>query len=246
MIDDMPKNMRKEGKMTKDREWAAIATEEEHLTGTSKRMRMEAKRSRKVMTGELTSDMIRTVHEGISSHKTTPLYVKRLMDFDYVDEGYMRQVLNSHFPRWNWEIIAYQLIDNGSSKHLDSILVHGRLYIYYEDGTERFFDALAGANIKYLRDKVTKEPTEVYVDLGNDMKTANTEAFKLAVNRLCNVSDDVYRKSVLTDEQCTELETLLAQLDGGTANGIKKAVQSHEVNVHNYDESMDKINKLIK
>jgi hypothetical protein len=78
------------------------------------------------------------------------------------------------------------------------------------------------------------------------MKTANTEAFKLAVNRLCNVSDDVYRKSVLTDKQCTELETLVAQLDRGTANDVLKAVQSHEVNVHNYDESMDKINKLIK
>jgi hypothetical protein len=188
----------------------------------------------------LKDSLIKGLHQAISSHKTTPLYVKKLMDFDYVDEGYMRQALNNHFPKWNWEIIGYELIKEGSADHINAIAVHGRLHISYADGTCRFFDALAGSQVKY------KRGSDVYVDLGNDMKTANTEAFKLAVNRLCNVSDDVYRKSVLTDKQCTELETLVAQLDRGTANDVLKAVQSHEVNVHNYDESMDKINKLIK
>ena len=108
-------------------------------------------------------------HNTISKQTTNPLYVQKRQgkggkNFEYVDEGYMRQVLNENFPVWTWEVVRYEFLGK------EAVAVHGRLTIL-DEGQPRFFDALAAHQITLSRDG------SGYVDLGNDMKSANTEAF---------------------------------------------------------------------
>lgn len=172
---------------------------------------------------------IRKQHESISHRTTNPLYVqtrpgKKGMNFDFVDEGYMRQVLNDEFPEWSWEIIQYELVGD------DSVAVHGRLLIV-DNNISRSFDAVAAHGRSG--------------DLGNDMKSANTEAFKLACNRLCNISDDVYRKSVLSQKQLDDVDSLIPQLKPSMQEKIKEAVATHGINPSNYEISMETLQALI-
>ena len=60
----------------------------------------------------------------------------------------------------------------------------------------------------------TKRGTGDFVDIGNDIKSANSDALKLAMNRLCNIADDVYRKAyALSEEKEKELTDLMSALD---------------------------------
>ena len=70
----------------------------------------------------------------------------------------------------------------------DKAVVHGRLKVM-DEGVPRSFDSVAAHRIAVSRNGG-------YVDLAM-IKAANSDAFKVAVNRLCNVADDVYRKQYL-------------------------------------------------
>ena len=66
-----------------------------------------------------------------------------------------------------------------------------------------------------------------YVDLGNDMKAANSDAFKVAVNRFCNVADDVYLSNIdksLGDVQVNNLMDVIAEMDK-EADQVHRALQ---------------------
>lgn len=187
-------------------------------------------------------DKVRHTHNTISKKDTHPFYIQqrsgpggKMMDF--VDEGYMRQVLNDNFPIWNWEVISYEIF--GPPQMPDYVCVHGRLTIN-DNGAERYFDALAANQVKYMRD------TSVTVDLGNDMKSANTQAFKLACNRLCNISDDVYRKSVLSDEQLDTIEGMIGELDMATKKRVMESIGDHKINPGTFSNTVEKLNKLTK
>ena len=170
-------------------------------------------------------------HNSISKKPTSPLYVKKLMDFDYVDEGWMRQVLNDNFPVWSWEVIKYEFLGK------EAVSVHGRLMIV-DEGQPRYFDALAAHRMTISKQG---ENAGGYVDLGNDMKSANTEAFKVACNRLCNISDDVYRKSVLSEEQLDTIEGMMPQLDGQTKRKVRKGIWEHTINPITFDTIMERL-----
>ena len=73
------------------------------------------------------------------------------------------------------------------------------------------------------------------------MKSANTEAFKVACNRLCNISDDVYRKSVLSEEQLDTIEGVVAQLDGQTKRKVRASIGNHTINPSTFDLAMDRL-----
>jgi len=119
-------------------------------------------------------DAIRDKHKEISFTDTPKYYVKEKQGFDYVDEGYMRHVLNQFYPAWNWEIIKYELLGS------EWIAVQGRLTIH-DNGINRKYDSISSHRIQ------KKRGSDEFVDIGNDMKAANSDAFKVAVNRLCNV-----------------------------------------------------------
>jgi len=174
-------------------------------------------------------------HLEVSKLDTPKYYVKQQQGFDYVDEGYMRHLLNLHYPIWGWEIIKYEFIGD------KSIAVHGRLTIA-DNGIERHFDSIDAHRIA-SNDKG-------YVDIGNDLKSANTDCFKVAVNRLCNIADDVYRKRIeditLSTKQMAEIKSKLKTIkDKASVVRIEAGIEQMTINATNYDATMRKIETLI-
>ena len=171
-------------------------------------------------------------HQNVSEAPTPQDVVKSRNGFDYVDEGYMRWRLNQHYPVWSWEVIKYETLGD------KAIVVHGRLKIM-DEGIPRSFDSGAAHRIAQARSGAG------YVDLGNDLKAANSDAFKVAVNRLCNVADDVYRKQyvdkTLSQNQYDALLLVMSQLDVQEAEKVEIALSSGKINTDNYDKVMSKL-----
>tara|TARA_B100000131_G_scaffold315737_1_gene354666 strand:+ start:760 stop:1389 length:630 start_codon:yes stop_codon:yes gene_type:complete len=176
-------------------------------------------------------------HQWVSEQPTPQDVVKSRNGFDYVDEGYMRWRLNQHYPIWSWEVVKYETLGD------KAIVVHGRLKVI-DEGVPRSFDAVAAHRIAQARSG------SGYVDLGNDLKAANSDAFKVAVNRLCNVADDVYRKQYvdksLNKEQSDYLYLCMSQMDTGEAKKVEAALVSGKINKDNYDKVIDKLKKGVK
>ena len=176
-------------------------------------------------------------HQWVSEQPTPQDVVKSRNGFDYVDEGYMRWRLNQHYPIWSWEVVKYETLGD------KAIVVHGRLKVL-DEGVPRSFDAVAAHRIAQARSG------SGYVDLGNDLKAANSDAFKVAVNRLCNVADDVYRKQYvdksLNKEQSDYLYLCMSQMDTGEAKKVEAALVSGKINKDNYDKVIDKLKKGVK
>ena len=175
-------------------------------------------------------------HDRISMLDTPNYYVKQQQGFDYVDEGYMRHLLNKHYPVWKWEIMEYRFVGE------EAIAVHGRLTII-DNGVERHFDSIDAHRIA--------SNEKGYVDIGNDLKSANTDCFKVAVNRLCNIADDVYRKRIedisLDDDQLKSIEDRLGEIkDEGKIKKIRSSIENMTINATNYNATMRKINSLIE
>ena len=162
-------------------------------------------------------DVLIRKHQQVSETPTPSDVVKSRNGFDYVDEGYMRWRLNQHYPIWSWEVVKYETLGD------KAIVVHGRLKIM-DEGVPRSFDSVAAHRIAVARSGGG------YVDLGNDLKAANSDAFKVAVNRLCNVADDVYRKQyidkTLSELQYNELTEFMATLSDANAKRVGEALES--------------------
>ena len=174
-------------------------------------------------------------HKDISSTDTPKPYIETRADgFDYVDEGYMRALLNEHFPIWSWEIKKYEILGDVE------IIVHGKL-IVVDEGLPRTFDAVASHRIA--------KNQKGYVNISNNLKSANTDAFKVAVNRLCNIADDVYRKQMidynLNDSQISNIEEILSGIgDSDLTDKIKDEVDSLGINSQNYESTIKKLNNI--
>ena len=178
--------------------------------------------------------VIQKKHLSISSTKTPSYYVKDKGGVDYVEEGYMRKMLNDYFPVWSWEVIKYEFIGD------KAISVHGRLKII-DSGTPRSFDAVAAHRIA-----VSKKDGG-YVDLGNDLKAANSDCFKVACNRLCNIADDIYRKAILSSEQLSTITNYLSLIDDtGKRNQIVSGIESRKINPTNYSKTITRLEELTK
>ena len=145
----------------------------------------------------------------------------------------MRHLLNNHYPIWKWDIIKYEFIGD------KVIVIHGRLTIV-DNGIERHFDSVAAHRIASNQ--------KGYVDLGNDLKGANSDAFKVAVNRLCNIADDVYRKQIpdleLKEDQVKSINDLLDSIGGDTANKVRTGMQDMSINSTNYEATIRKLEQM--
>lgn len=116
--------------------------------------------------------------------------------YDYIIEAYMREQLDHYFPGWSWECAApIQVLG------ADWVIAQGHLIIIDENllafgiqpPLRKFFGADA-ARIMYKRDMA--RTTDNIVDVGNNVKGANSSALKVAINRLCHIGDDVYKKRI--------------------------------------------------
>ena len=180
-----------------------------------------------------TEQNLQDKHDFVSNIPTPKAFIKDKGGFDYVDEAYMRHLLNSHYPIWKWDIVKYEFIGD------KVIVIHGRLTII-DNGVERHFDSVAAHRIASNQ--------KGYVDLGNDLKGANSDAFKVAVNRLCNIADDVYRKQIpdleLKVDQVDNINDLLDSIGGDIVGKVRTGMKDMSINSTNYEATIRKLEQM--
>ena len=172
-------------------------------------------------------------HKKVSDIKTPKPFVKQKMGMDYVEYSYMREIADKEYPGWSWTVIKTEFAGT------EAYVVHGRLK-WFDNGVWREGDATAAHRVQ------KKRGSDDYVDLGNDIKAANTDCIKKAFNMYMNICDDVYRNQVedpeLTDEQKNNiLES--AKLAGRDTEVMEK-VESGVINAFNYKASIAKLERL--
>ena len=84
---------------------------------------------------------------------------------DYVEYSYMREIADKHYPGWSWTVIKTEFAGT------EAYVVHGRLK-WFDNGVWREGDSTAAHRVQ------KKRGSSDYVDLGNDIKAANTHGTK--------------------------------------------------------------------
>jgi len=180
-------------------------------------------------------NLIRDLHESVSNLDTPKSFVKNKMGTDYVEYSYMRSVADKYYPGWSWTIVN---TDNLGS---EAFMVHGRLK-WYEGGIWRLGDMTAAHRIMQKRDG------SGFVDVGNDIKSANTDCIKKAFNMYLNIADDVYRNRVedtsLSEE---DKESLIAEMEGLDEEWkakISSSIENGDVEKRDMSKVISRINQL--
>ena len=180
-------------------------------------------------------DNITKHHKKVSDIKTPKPFVKQKMGMDYVEYSYMREIADKHYPGWSWTVIKTEFAGT------EAYVVHGRLK-WFDNGVWREGDSTAAHRVQ------KKRGSSDYVDLGNDIKAANTDCIKKAFNMYMNICDDVYRNQVedpeLTDKQRDNISELakLANREDEVMNKVEECV----INAFNYKASIAKLERLAK
>lgn len=172
-------------------------------------------------------------HKYVSDIETPKPYIKKKAGMDYVEIGYMKGIADKEFPGWSWTII------NSEALGSEAYVVHGRLE-WYDNGTMRKGDMVAAHRIQ------TKRGTTEFVDVGNDIKAANTDCMKKAFNMYLNISDDVYRNQIedmeLSDDKVKKI--LKTAKKAGMDTVIEDKIDNGEIHGMNYKVSLAKLERL--
>lgn len=185
--------------------------------------------------------LIRESHERISQEKTPDAQVKNFAGYDYVEEAWMRNRLNYYYPVWSWE-------PSGQVQFLGAewVITDGVLVIL-DNGITRKFYSPGAARIQF-KSGAPHTPENV-VDIDNNIAASNTNAFKRAANRLPNIADDVYRKTIenydLTEEEIANLKKLAEEAGPDTFQVIIGKLQTGEVDKTNYAKAIVYLKKQI-
>ena len=119
-------------------------------------------------------------------------------------------------------------------------VVHGRLK-WYDEGIWRTGDMVAAHRIQ------TKRGTGDFVDIGNDIKAANTDCMKKAMNMYLNIADDVYRNQIedleLSDEMKNEILVIASEISESKMEQIHKLIKDQKLNTSNYNGSLSKLKR---
>ena len=174
-------------------------------------------------------------HDFVSDIRTPRAYVKKKMDMDYVEIGYMKAMAEKHYPGWSWEVIKTEFAGT------QAYVVHGRLK-WYDNGIQRTGDMTAAHRIQ------RKRGTDEFVDIGNDIKAANTDCMKKAFNMYMNISDDIYRNQVEDTELSKEQVSII--IKAAFAVSEEKAAEMNilieEGTIHglNYKGALSKLERI--
>lgn len=154
----------------------------------------------------------------MSSLKTPKEKIEKRGKFNYVKDDYLRDKMDKYFPGWSWiecgsspvQIVGvYWVIISGKLKVPDFGIITPNGAIFYRE-----FFSPAAHRIQYpsVNPGQTKEynPPDI-VDLGNDVKAANTDALKKAINMLTHIADDVYGKE-MSEDLSNELQEKILSL----------------------------------
>ena len=70
----------------------------------------------------------------------------------------------------------------------------------------------------------------------------------MAVNRLCNIADDVYRKIIpdlkLSEEQVESINKLLDKVDSAMVEKVKAGMEDLSVNSTNYEATIRRLEQI--
>tara|TARA_X000001388_G_scaffold27426_3_gene19356 strand:+ start:2195 stop:2800 length:606 start_codon:yes stop_codon:yes gene_type:complete len=177
-------------------------------------------------------------HNKISSIVTPKAFVKKVMGLDYVEIGYMKAIADKEFPGWSWEIINSEAL--GSAAYV----VHGRLK-WYDNGVMRIGDMVAAHRIQ-----IKKGSSNEFVNVGNDIKSANTDCMKKALNMYMNIADDIYKNQFedpeLTTIQIDQLRVYADEISQSKLETINKLIEDGIINNSNYKGSLAKLKREAK
>ena len=176
-------------------------------------------------------------HKHVSELKTPGPYIKKKQGMDYVEYSYMREVADKQFPGWSWTIEKTEVLGS------EAYVVHGRLK-WFDEGIWRQGDMCAAHRIQ------KKRGVDEFVDIGNDVKAANTDCIKKAFNMYMNICDDVYRNQVedfeLSDEQKDEIVEAAALVDDSRLQEITELIKDQVIHNGNYKSSLAKLQREAK
>ena len=175
-------------------------------------------------------------HKSVSNIATPKPFVKKKMGMDYVEYSYMREVADKEFPGWSWIIVKTENLGS------EAYVIHGRLK-WYDEGIWREGDMTAAHRIQ------KKRGTNEFVDIGNDIKAANTDCIKKAFNFYLNIADDVYRNQIedmeLSDDQKNDILILAADVSEERVSQIHDLIKEQAINTANYNASFSKLEREI-
>ena len=183
----------------------------------------------------ITLSKITKQHKKIGKIETPKGLIKKKQGFDYVELSYMKNIANEQFPGWSWTIVSSEAL--GSNAYV----VHGRLK-WFDNGVWREGDMVAAHRIQ------TKRDSSEFVDIGNDIKSANTDCMKKALNVYMDIAADVYRSEdpALDDEQYEKLMKTSKKIGIDTQLVISKKIDNGEINANNYKASLAKLERMAK
>ena len=176
-------------------------------------------------------------HKKVSRIKTPKPFIKKKMGLDYVEFSYMREIADKEYPGWSWTIEKTEVLGS------EAFVVQGRL-TWHDEGIWRKADMVATHRIQ------KKRGTNEFVDIGNDVKAANTDCIKKAFNMYLNIADDVYRNQVedleLSDEQKHEILVLADEVSAKRYDQVHELIKEQAVNTANYNSSKLKLERELE
>jgi len=183
----------------------------------------------------ITLSKITKQHKKIGKIETPKGLIKKKQGFDYVELSYMKNIANEQFPGWSWTIV------NSEALGSNAYVVHGRLK-WFDNGVWREGDMVAAHRIQ------TKRDSSEFVDIGNDIKSANTDCMKKALNVYMDIAADVYRSEdpALDDDQYEKLMKTSKKIGIDTQLVISKKIDNGEINANNYKASLAKLERMAK
>ena len=180
-------------------------------------------------------DTIRELHDKVSMEDTPRSFIKNKMGLDYVEYSYMRKLADKFYPGWSWTIISTETLGS------EAFMVHGRLK-WFEGGIWREGDCTAAHRIQKKRN------SDSFVDVGNDIKSANTDCIKKAFNMYLNIADDVYRNRVedtsLSQEEIEYLYGEIDDLDDEWKEKISLSIENGDIEKGDISKVMSRINQI--
>ena len=180
-------------------------------------------------------EMITDKHKRVSKIKTPKPYIKKKMGMEYVEYDYMRSVADKEFPGWSWLVIKAEMAGS------EAYIVHGRLK-FYDEGIWREGDVTAAHRIQ------KKRGTNEFVDIGNDVKAANTDAIKKAFNMYMNIADDVYKNQIeetkLSNEQKKTILDVAKKISTEKYDQISTFIQEGDIYGGNFNSSLAKLERV--
>jgi len=176
-------------------------------------------------------------HKQVSNIKTPKPFIKKKMGMEYVEYSYMREIADKEFPGWSWKVVSTEVLGS------EAYVVHGRLK-FYDEGIWRECDVTASHRIQKQRG------TNDFVDIGNDIKAANTDAIKKAFNMYMNIADDVYRNQVddleLSDLEKSDILVLASEISEEKLEKIKGLIEDESINTANYKASFARLSREVE